>query len=179
MWKLLYRDYLFDPVFVPDGSMSIVHWSNDERYVYFNSFVNASGGECFVKGNSADGGLGLFRLDLNTGHVATILPLKDNFGWYVYSFSPTDRRLVYGAYARELRILDIKTGELVIINPIIGLSEGEGFLWSPDGSELVYSTVLYNEISEPIAYSLRLVDIQSGSERILLESPDNCFAATA
>ena len=50
-------------------------------------------------------------------------------------------------------------------------------MWSPDGLELVYSTVLYNEISEPIAYSFRLVDAQSGNERILLESPENCFAA--
>jgi hypothetical protein len=36
---------------------------------------------------------------------------------------------------------------------------------------------LENETSEPVAYSLRLVDAQTGSERILLESPDKCFAA--
>ena len=41
---------------------------------------------------------------------------------------------------------------------------------------MVYSTVLYNEISEPVGYSLRLVDVQSGSEKILLESPKDCFS---
>jgi WD40 repeat protein len=177
LWKLVYRDYISVTDFMPDGGLSVVHWSNDERYVYFNSFVHASGGECFVRGNVADSGLGLFRLDLNIGNITTILPLRDNFGWYGYSFSPTDRRLVYGAYARELKILDLNTGKLININPIIDLSEGGGYLWSPDGLELVYSTVLYNEISQPNAYSLRLIDAQSGSERILLESPEDCFDA--
>ena len=177
LWKLVYRDYISVTDFVPDGGLSVVHWSNDEKYAYFNSYVNASGGECFVRGDVADGGMGLFRLDLNTGNISTILPLKDNFGWYGYSFSPTDRRLVYGAYARELKILDINTGKLININPIIDLSERGGYLWSPDGLELVYSTVLYNELSEPIAYSLRLVDAQFGIERILLESPEECFSA--
>jgi len=36
---------------------------------------------------------------------------------------------------------------------------------------------LYSEISEPIAYSIRLVDSQSGSEQIILESTENCLAA--
>src|SRR5687768_10470994 len=49
LWKLVYRDYISVTDFIPDGGLSVIHWSNDERYVYFNSFVHASGGECFVR----------------------------------------------------------------------------------------------------------------------------------
>lgn len=175
LWKLHYRDYIAVTDFVPDGGLSVVLWSNDNQHVYFNSYVNTSGGECFVRGNVAESGLGLFRLNLNTGNITTILPPKDNFGWYVYIFSSTGEQLIYGAYAHDFKILDINSGELLSINPVINFSEGGGFLWSPDGSELVYSTVLYNEISEPVDYSLRLVDAQSGGEKILLESPKDCF----
>src|SRR5215211_7236137 len=61
LWKLLYQDYLPPMDFIPDGGMSVVHWSNDGRYAYFNSFLGGDGGECFVDG--WDSGAGLFRLD--------------------------------------------------------------------------------------------------------------------
>jgi len=34
-----------------------------------------------------------------------------------------------------------------------------------------------NEISEPVAYSLRFVNTQTGSEQVLLESNQECFMA--
>jgi len=117
MCKLFYRDYLFDPVNVPDGSMAVVHWSNDEKYVYFNSFSNASGSECFdLRPDVTDSGWGLFRPEPGTGIVKTVLPLNDNYGWYRFSFSPTGRRLVYGAAGREVRVLDLQTGQLTNVN---------------------------------------------------------------
>jgi len=123
LWKLVYRDYI-DVVY--DGGMSVVHWSNDSKYAYFNSYISADGGECFVSGTIAEFGLGLFRLDLQTGNTTTILPLKDNFGWYGFAFSPAGRRLVYGAYARDFKVLDIKTGQLINIVPANDFSEGGG-----------------------------------------------------
>ncbi len=51
------------------------------------------------------------------------------------------------------------------------------YVWNSNGLGFLYSTVLYNEFSDPVSCSLRLVDAQTGSERILLESPDNCFSA--
>jgi len=174
LWKLLYQKYIPKMDFVPDGGMSVVHWSNDGRYAYFNSFLGGDGGECFVSG--WDSGAGLFRLDLQTGSVTALLPQNNTFWWYGFSFSPTDRRLVYGARARDLKILDITTGQLKNIFPKNDFSEGGGYVWSQDGLEFVYSTVTYADQGERNNYSLRLVDTRSGSERILLESSDTCFS---
>lgn len=177
LWKLLYRDYIPPMDIVPDGGMAVVHWSNDERYAYFFSFLNSSGGECFYDGG--DRGFGLFRIDLLTGEVTTLLPPSNSFWWYGFSFSPTDRRLVYGARARDLRILDMTTGDLISILSASSFDEGGGFLWSSDGSKLVYSTVRSWDQGEKFNYTLRSVDAQSGSEQILLESSTACYEAIA
>ena len=176
LWKLLYQDYLPPMDFIPDGGMSVVHWSNDGRYAYFNSFLGGDGGECFVSG--WDSGAGLFRLDLQTGNVTTFLSPSDNLWWYGFSFSPTDRRLVYGARARDLKILDLATGQLISIIPKKDFREGGGYIWSPDGLEFVYSTVTSSDQGEMFSYSVRLVDAQSGSEQTLLESTNECLAVT-
>lgn len=173
LWKLTYSDYIPTYDIVPDGGMLVAHWSNDGRYAYFYSFLASDGGDCFLR--ATDGGIGLYRLDLQTGNTTTILPLHNNFGWYSFSFSPTDRRLVYGAYSRDLKVLDITTGQLIDIIPINNFGEAGGYLWSPDGLEFVYSTIINSE--EKTVSSIRLVDAQSGSERILLESENDCYLA--
>ena len=176
LWKLIYRDYIpgYDIV-GDDGEISVAHWSNDGRYAYFNSYSNGSGGECYVP--STKGGFGLFRLDLETGEVSTILPLGKTFRWYGFSFSPTDRRLIYGIGARDFMILDLKTGDITNIYPVKEFGEGGGFLWSSDGLEFVYSTVKYNYQMQNVTYSLRLVDVKTGNERILFESEKSCYEA--
>ncbi|HEU0296174.1 MAG TPA: hypothetical protein VFR47_25790 [Anaerolineales bacterium] len=177
IWKMVYRDYIQQGEFLPDGGLAVVHWSNDDRYVYFNSYVSGSGGECFVSGNVLNYGKGLFRLDLQTGITTAILPLRENFVGYDFSFSPTGRRMIYENNLGSLNILDLHSGQILNVVPVKQFRGAGGYLWSSDGLEFVYSTVLYNEISEPTAYSLRLVNAQSGGERILLESPENCFVA--
>jgi WD40 repeat protein len=180
MWKLFYRDYLFDPVNVPDGSMAVVHWSNDEEYVYFNSFLNTSGAECFdFLPDVTDSGMGLFRLELDTGIVKTILPLRDNYGWYRFSFSPTGRRLVYGANGREVRVLDLQTGQQTNVNLVNDFGDSGGYTWSADGLRFVYATMAVHDQGTRFNYSLRLVDVQAGSEQILLESSEACYGPMA
>ncbi len=174
LWKMVYRDFAEN---MDGNGLGVVHWSPDQKYAYFASFPTIDGGECYVGKNSQYFGKGLFRLDLQTGVVTTILPLQDNFRSYDFSFSPTGRRLIYRTYPSGLIILDIKTGESVSVKSADKNQSGGGYLWSSDGLTLVYSTEIYSETFELIAYSLRLVDAQSGSERILLESPNNCFAA--
>jgi Tol biopolymer transport system component len=180
MWKLFYRDYLFDPVNIPDGSMAVVQWSNDEKYMYFNSFSNASGSECFdLRPDVTDSGWGLFRLELDTGIVKTVLPLNDNYGWYRFSFSPTGRRLVYGAVGREVRVLDLQTGQQINVNLVNDFGDSGGYAWSPDGLKFVYSTVTSYHQGAEFSSSVRLVDARSGSEQILLESSEACYGPIA
>ena len=174
LWKMVYRDFIEHMEY--GNGLGVVHWSPDQKYAYFASFPTIDSFECYLGKNSQHFGNGLFRLDLQTGVVTTILPMQDNFS-FDFSFSPTGRRLIYQTYPSGLIILDIKTGESISVKSVEKNRSGGGYLWSSDGLELIYSTVIYNEISEPIAYSLRLVDAQTGSQRILIESPENCFAA--
>jgi len=173
LWKLVYGDFIENVEY--GNGLGVVHWSPDQKYAYFASLPTVDGGECYIGANSQYFGKGLFRLDLQTGNVTTILPLQDNFRSYDFSFSPTGRRLIYQTSSSDLIILDIKTGMSINVKSVDKNQFGGGYLWSSDALEFVYSTVLDNEIDEPISYSLRLVDSLSGSQRILLESPDNCM----
>jgi len=155
--------------------MGVIRWSNDGRYAYFFSFFGGDGGECFYNGNNR--GAGLFRVDLETGKSTAILPVNNKFWWYGFSFSPTDRRLVYGIQAKDLKILDIMTGKTINISSNDNIYETGGYLWSDDGLNFVYSALTHDVNGERENYSLRLVDAQSGSEQILLEIADGCFEA--
>lgn len=174
LWKLLYRDYIPQMDFVPDGGMAVAHWSNDGKYAYFYSYSNSSGGGCFRPYST--GGWGLFEFELRNGNVTEILPLYDSvFSWYGFSFSSTNKYLVYGVNSENFVILDMKTDKLFNINHQNDFDDGGGFLWSKDESKFVYSTGTWTSESEN--YSLRLVDTRTGKEKILLESKSSCFLA--
>ena len=175
IWKLPYNDYIPN-VESADGGMRVAHWSNDSRYAYFHTSLGGDGGECFYEGY--DTGVGLFRLDLQTGQTTEILPLNDNLVWYGFSFSPTDKWFVYGIETVDLVIFNITTGESINVANKEEFSQGGGYIWSPDGSQFVYSTLKYvpNNVDRE-SYTLRLVDAQTGSERILLEAKTNCYLA--
>ena len=178
VWKLIYKDFIHYNGFPPDGGMLVVHWTGDGNYAYFMSYTAGDGGECFV--NGYDSGRGLFRLDLQSGETTTILPPNmEDFLWYGFSFSPTDRRLLYGVRARDLKILDITTGQEISIIHAKKLNQTGGYIWSHDGLELAYSGVIYNLDEGTTNYSLRLADVQSGVERILIESNSECYVVRA
>lgn len=175
LWKIFYSDYIPYTDIVPDGELAVAHWSKDGKYAYFNSYSNGSGGECFVLGN--DGGWGLFRLDLQTGDITTILPVIDPSVWYMFSFSPTDKRLVYRESKMDFTILDITTGDTIKINPNKDFDDAGGFKWSEDGLRFLYSTATYTNDSTTfsVRYALHLVDAKTGIEKTILDSPRDCF----
>jgi hypothetical protein len=175
IWKLPYDDYIPN-VESADGGMRVAHWSNDSRYAYFHTSLGGSIGECFYEGY--DTGVGLFRLDLQTGQTTQILPLNDNSVSYGFSFSPIDKWLVYGIETVDLVIFDITTGESINVAHKEEFSQGGGYVWSPDGLRFVFSSLKYRpDKIERESYTLRLVDAQTGVERILLESKTNCYLA--
>lgn len=174
-WKMFYHDYIPNVGFA-DGGMRMAHWSSDSKYVYFHTWLGGSVGECFYEGY--DTGVGLFRVDLQTGQPKEVLPLfNENSVWYGFSFSPTDRWLVYGIRTLDLVIVDIITGESINVAHEKDFSQGGGYIWSPDGLRFVYSTVKYrpNHVGGREGYTLRLVDAKTGVERILLESKTSCY----
>jgi hypothetical protein len=119
----------------------------------------------------------LFRLDLQTGDITTILPIVDDMSvFYDFSFSPTDRRLAYKVNQENMVILDMTTGESLKVNHSKDFEDEGGYLWSKDGLRFVYSTGTFTSESE--IYSLRFVDVLTGNEQILLESNGNCYLTT-
>jgi hypothetical protein len=175
LWKLVYRDYTQRAGTFWDEGFQVVNWSNDDRYVYIRVFFFGDGGVCFTHMHPEQHGKGLLRLDLQTGSVTTMLPLKDQ-GGYNFSFSPTGRRLVYRTYPPGLRILDLQTGQLIDVNPASQFDVGGNYVWSPDGLQFVYFNVAYTDQWDIANYSLRLVNGKTGEEQIVLESAQNCFA---
>jgi hypothetical protein len=175
LWKLVYRDYTERSGVFGDEGFQVVNWSNDDTYAYISVFFHGDGGVCFTGMRPEQYGKGLLRLDLQTGSVTTMLPLKDE-GGYGFSFSPTGRRLVYETYLPGLRILDMQTGQLIDANSARQFDVGGNYVWSPDGLQFVYSNVEYTDQWDLANYSLRLVDGKTGEEQAVLESAQNCFA---
>lgn len=174
LWKLLYHDYIPQLDFSPDGGMAVSHWSKDGRYAYFFSSLGGDGNYCFVKG--WDRGMGLFRLNLQTGAVSVILPPNNTYWWYDFSFSPTDKRLVYGEQAKHFHILDMTTGKLTNVEHIKEVYEGGGVVWSSDGLQFVYSTIFNDYNNNKFETSVRLVDARTGKEQIILETLNDCYS---
>jgi len=164
-WILQFKDYLADD-FSPDGSIPRgnlypKHWTNDEKYLYFISYVAIDeGGTCFYSGGV--GVQGLFRINLQTGAVSTTLALSSSpDDGYEIAFSPDGRML---AYAREQPvILNMITGENIYIE--VGDSFVGGLSWSPDSSELAYATCLQTQDGREIERST--VEIFSLETRVV------------
>lgn len=173
LWKMFYKAYTPNSDVVLDGGMSVVHWSNDGKYAYFNSFANSSGGGCFRPETYS--GWGLFRVDLESGNVNTILSLGDIYIWYTFSFSPVDDLFVYGLHSKNFYILNLGTEKTISVNSTKDIGDGGGIVWSPSGLKFSYSTIFDDHINRKFETTVRLVDIQTGNEQILLEDLDNCY----
>ena len=135
-WVLQYSDYVH-PEFMQDGlgmgGLYPQQWTADEKYLFFSSHIHFSGGPtCCYYGI---GDHGLFRLDLTSGAVSVILPLRGSPSGYLYAFSPGGRRLAY--VADPPVILDLRTGELTPFQ--VGQVAIGDLTWSPDGRELAYA----------------------------------------
>ena len=70
-------------------------------------------------------------------------------------------------------ILDLTTEESLKVNHIKDFDDEGGYLWSKDSLRFVYSTGTFTSESE--FYSLRLVDVSTGNEQLLLESNGSCY----
>jgi hypothetical protein len=171
VWNLHYLDYTNHP---EDGLISLETWSSDSRYAYFytSGYFDPIG--CYYN----NGGFGLFRLDVQTGETATILPLRPDGYAYIWSFSSTGRMLLYQSIGSSLQFLDLKTGATTQLQPLPDHTDFGGFRWSPDGLSVAF-TLMKQAPDGAGTYYLNLIDVNSASLRTLMTSqPDQCLAAS-
>ena len=139
-----------------DHFVHVVHWSNDDIYVYVTLNPHTDGyWEPFHQG------IVLYRLTLQTGQFSEVLPLaKSDWVYYAFSFSPNDRRLAYIVTDKSptiLNVRDMQTGVEQSYQFGSTYNSGGGFLWSPDSQELIFSITNYEtSIQEYVATSIVL-----------------------
>lgn len=165
-WAVRAKDYVSDDL----SGLRPEHWSKDGEYLYFSSnFGGSSGGyACFPDSGIV---LGLYRIKLNDGTVATILPAGRVA--YDFAFSPTGRLLAYRGL-RGLIILDLQTGDEINIK--VGNNTTGTLTWSPDGLELAYATCQENpngygflDDYSPQKSAVEIFSIQQNASRSILE----------
>jgi len=141
-----------------DYFISLDHWSNDGNYVYVSFNPHTDGyWEPYHQG------IVLYRLDLQTGQISEVLPLrKSDWLFYSFAFSQNDRRLAYIVTDKSpviLNIQDMQTGDGQSFEFDPKYNTGGGFVWSPDSQQLVFSITQFDTNNyEYIATSIILWD---------------------
>ncbi len=173
-WLLDFKDYLPADVIsnggTPMGGLFPKHWTVDDQFLYFSSYIAFDGGgTCFY----GFGTTGLFRINLETGIVTTVLPVLAELDGYLISFSPDGRMLAYGVtYSAGLVIVNLRTGEKNIIN--VEENSVGGFTWSPDSSQLAFSTCQADEdYLNVIRSTIRIFDIVSKITKTIMTVEEN------
>ena len=178
-WVLPIKDYLPGRFFGEDGSiwfsgLNPVHWTNDETYLYFTSFIGFDGGGiCFY----GFGAAGLFRLNLNDGTVRATLPLSPWGMGYEITFSPGGRRMAYAYHynSGQVTILDLQNGEELSVDN--GVDASGSLTWSPDGSELAYATCNWTQDSagnyRVESSAVKIYSLAAHTSRTVLQALEN------
>ena len=146
------------------GIVRIMFWDVEGDYVYFTTDIGWSGGgdDCFP----GFGTTGLFRLDLATGAVSTLIEPPEYFPGNKIKFSPTGRR--YAAGINGVMITDLKTGEVVQLNA----DDVMDLIWSPDGTKLAFSESTCDEEGHVISSSIYIWDALTNQTRKALEGEE-------
>jgi hypothetical protein len=176
-WKLQFADYLAAEYRIDGtrGSLYPEFWTNDESFLYFSSQIGFSGGgTCLYTG----GVHGLFRINLNTGEIATTLPVSSSWLGYKIAFSPDGHRLAYITGVYPLIILDMKTSEKYTVS-IKEDSVGD-LQWSPDGSKLAFATCQPAQKEYEISKStIQIFSINSHTSITILEVVNEFLTITS
>jgi hypothetical protein len=172
-----------DPKIFHQYDITPLHWTKDSQQVYFSVYFC-----CFEPSSWPDYGAypkALFRLDVQTGSWAVVTSaasIEDNPD--TYSFSPTDRRLVYIKNGRldkplPLHIMDLKTGALDLVE-IPEYHDAGSVVWSPDGLSFAFGAVhLVSEDHQVFSFSLFVYQIEFKTLKSLITlSPNTMYWPT-
>ena len=150
------------------SDLRLLHWTSDEIFLYF-SVMNPIDGPSPIPANAE----ALFRMDLSTGKVATLLNgiTKDpaNQHLYAVSISPTSRRLAYsmgmgessidGRPQTKLHLIDLQNSDEKVIPIEPEYSTIGEFVWSKNGQQLAYTLYSYADDYCKDAYSIRWLNL--------------------
>lgn len=139
------------------GSLTEQFWDTKGGYFYFSTYlsIDIGGTECFT----GYGVNGLFRLNLKTGEVATLISPSE---YVEITFSQTGRR--YAADLNGVFITDLNTGEIaqLDVENVMDLS------WSQDGTKLAFSTSKCNSDGFLVSSSMYVWDATTKETYTLL-----------
>lgn len=121
---------------MPGSFVSLV-WSSDGRFLYFSRNIGYDGGgnQCFP----GYGVYGLYRLNLKTGKLVTLVPSDNSFPGTKILFSPNNE--YYAAVIGGIRITNLVSGKVTTINK----SNVMEMSWSPDSRFLAFSVASCGE----------------------------------
>lgn len=139
------------------GSLTQEFWDTEGEYFYFSTYLSfdIGGNECFT----GYGVNGLFRLNLKTGEVATLISPSE---YVEITFSQTGRR--YAADLNGVFITDLNTGEVVQL----GAENVMDLSWSQDGTKLAFSTAKCNSEGFLVSSSVYVWDAITKETHTLL-----------
>ncbi len=139
------------------------HWSNDEKFLYLSSNVNASMDcpECFYIE-----GFDLYRLNLLTGNLEALIS-GNNF-----SISPDEKYLAFvdSDNSQIVSIRDLLSGQEIKLNFKEKYTDLGRFVWTKDSSELLILAGVVGWRENTAGYSLLLYNLRSNSVITLIDN---------
>ena len=151
------------------GGIGPQHWTKDSQYLYFS-----------VEYCCWDPGIGmlaetdtLYRIDMNSG-VYQLL----RSGTFDFSFSPTDRRLVFIEELNSppiVEVHDLQTGDIKTLKLKVEdtYNQAKVDAWSSDGLMFAVKTVSginYSyDVHTPDMFSLIIIDVNSWSQKVVVK----------
>lgn len=162
------------------GDFRLLHWTADGKFLYF-AVMNPLDGPGPITSNAE----ALFRMDLATGKISTILGGIEKpdapQGFYVVSISPTSRYLAYSVNAvyrdtspsKQLHLVDLQSGADKVIEIEPEYDSIGSFTWSKNGQQFVYK--LYTSTSEKdnyctYTYSVRFLNLGDFSSNTFIKN---------
>ncbi len=167
VWDIPYSEiFEFYPEFL--GSVHVLHWSDDGKYLYF---ANRS---CCADNDAWTNGDALYRLNLQDGKWILLVPGIFNY----YSFSPNGRQLIYLLDNQagvnkliQLHLIDLVTGKEELIDA--GNFEMSLIVWKFDGQKITLITQTGNIFEDNRRFSLITLDLQSKTLQSVISNTED------